>query len=264
MQELNFDIASEFLVMAATLLHWKSKALLPQENAQAGAAAGAEAELTQEDLIRQLMELERFRSAARDIGQLPRLWEDVFHRINPKPPTEKVWREMEVTQLALSYQDLLARQRKRTTVLKKETVSLTDKIMEFRDRLQMGKLIDMRDLVQDLKLRPEVVVTFLASLELSRLKKLRVHQNETYAPIYLELVESLANFNVSLASGFDAVAQVEQAIAHSDHATANPNGVHTDATNTNTVGATAAAGDLSDLPHPAQLVPTESGAATHA
>src|ERR1043165_471146 len=54
MQELNFDTASEFLVMAATLLHWKSKALLPQEQKQDGTAAvGEDGSFSQEDLVRQ-------------------------------------------------------------------------------------------------------------------------------------------------------------------------------------------------------------------
>jgi hypothetical protein len=57
----------------------------------------------------------------------------------------------------------------------------------------------------------EIVVTFLASLELSRLKKIKLHQNETYAPIYLELMESLENFDTKLASGFDSIASQVQA-----------------------------------------------------
>jgi hypothetical protein len=49
------------------------------------------------------------------------------------------------------------------------------------------------------------VATFLASLELGRLKKMRLHQEEVYSSIYLELLESLKDFDVKLASGFDAV-----------------------------------------------------------
>ncbi len=209
MQELNFDTASEFLVMAATLLHWKSKALLPQEQKldANGQALAEDGELSQEDLIRQLLERERFRRAGEDLAQLPRLGEDVFTRPNKKPPVEKVWREMDVTQIALGYQDMLVRARKRTTVLKKETVSLADKIVDFADRLQIGKMTEFTKLMDAVPFRPEVVVTFLASLELSRLRKLKIHQNETYAPIYLELVECIKNFNFSLASGFDAIAQ---------------------------------------------------------
>jgi segregation and condensation protein A len=211
MQELNFDIASDFLVMAATLLHWKSKALLPQEKDPNAANAGDEdAPLSQEELIRQLQMLERFRRAGEDLAELPKLGEDVFTRPNRKPPVEKVWREMDITQLALCYQDTLVRARKRSTILKKETVSLTDKIRDFKSRLPIGKLTELARLMAESPEKNEVVVTFLASLELGRLKKLRLHQNETYAPIYLELLESLENFDERMASGFDSITQAVQ------------------------------------------------------
>src|SRR6478672_9895268 len=64
MQELNFDTASEFLVMAATLLHWKSRALLPQEDKTEGQGLSDEnAPLSQEELVRQLLEHQRFLEA---------------------------------------------------------------------------------------------------------------------------------------------------------------------------------------------------------
>ncbi len=205
MQELNFDLASEFLVMAATLIHWKSKSLLPVEG-DPNAHVGTDEEelLTQEELVRQLLEHQRFLAAGEELAQFPRLGEDVFTRENPKPPVERIWREMNQSALALSYQDMMIRARKRKQILKKETVSLTDKIFEFATRLQAGKVTEMNDLIADLCSRAEVVVTFLASLELSRLKKLRMYQHEVYQPIYLELLESLTGFDPRLASGFSA------------------------------------------------------------
>ncbi len=205
MQELNFDIASEFLVMAATLLLWKSKSLLPQEEKPEDSAEADDGELSPQDLIRQLLEHQRFLAAGQDIAQLPRLHEDVFTRANKRPPVEKVWKEMDVSSLAVSYQDMLAKARKRKQVLRKETVSLADKIFEFADRLEVGKLTDMKQLLSPLAEKPEVVVTFLASLELARLKRLRVYQEATYGPILVELLESLKNFNLQLASGFDQI-----------------------------------------------------------
>jgi segregation and condensation protein A len=221
MQELNFDTASEFLVMAATLLHWKSKALLPQE-AKAGDQAGDEDEgMTQEELIRQLLEHQRFLAAGKDLGQLPLLGEDTFTRPNRRPPVEKVWKEMDISTLALSFQDTLAKARKRTTILKKETVSLTDKILEFNDRLKVGIPTNFKEIISPLAEKPEIVVTFLASLELSRLKKLRLHQEGTYQEILLELLETLRGFDMNLARGFDnPIAQAEAQVqaAHNDAA----------------------------------------------
>jgi segregation and condensation protein A len=208
MQELNFDTASEFLVMAATLLQWKSKAILPNEDeAQAGASALAE-EFTQEDLIRQLQEHQRFLEAGENLAQLPRLGEDVFTRNNSKPPIERIWKDLDITSLATGYQDMLVRQRKRTQILKKETVSLSDKILEFSSKLTLNKPMDMRQLLSENPMKPEVVVTFLASLELSRLKKMRLHQEGTYTAIMLELLQALHDFDLQLAVGFESEVSV--------------------------------------------------------
>jgi segregation and condensation protein A len=203
MQELNFDLASEFLVMAATLLHWKSKALLPQEkDAEAATDEGGDV-MTQEDLIRQLLEHQRFRAAGEELAQLPRLGEDVFARPNSRPPIEKVWKQMDVSTLSVSFQDTLVRARKRTQVLKKETVSLTDKMTEFVERLSVGEITALQSLLSLEPTRGEWVVTFLAALEFSRLKKMRLHQQDTYQPVYLELIEAVTNFDLNFASGFE-------------------------------------------------------------
>ncbi|MBC7691169.1 MAG: segregation/condensation protein A [Methylotenera sp.] len=219
MQELNFDIASEFLVMAATMLHWKSKSLLPQEpKVDALGNVIQDAEMSQEDLIRQLLEHQRFRQAGEDLTQLPRLGEDVFVRPNRKAPIDKIWKEMQITDLALSYQDMLTRARKRTQILRKETVSITDKIMDFASRLELGKMTEMRSLMSAVASKPEIVATFLASLELGRLKKMRLYQEEVYQAIYVELLESIQQFDLQMASGFDDVAQKVQDSVAAAHA----------------------------------------------
>jgi len=207
-QELNFDTASEFLVMAATLLHWKSRALLPQEEKQDGSAQTPEdATFSQEDLVRQLLEHQRFLEAGENLIQLPLLGQDVFTRANSKPPIERIWREMNITDLTMAYQDMLIRSRKRTQVLRKETVSLTDKIIEFSDRIPLGKLVELKTFLPDAPSRGEIVVTFLAALELSRLKKMRLFQEQVYGDIYMELLEILKNFDTSLITGFDPIRQ---------------------------------------------------------
>ena len=204
MQELNFDIASEFLVMAATLLHWKSRALLPQELKLEGQGNTlGEGELTQEDLVRQLLEHQRFLEAGQSIAQLPHLGADVFARANSKPPIEKIWKEMNISDLAMTYQDLFARARKRSQVLKKETVSVSDKIVQLADRLPLLEVVEFNSLMSEFASRPEVVATFLATLELGKLKKMKLFQEEVYSSIYVQLLETLENFEKKLASDFD-------------------------------------------------------------
>jgi segregation and condensation protein A len=209
MQELNFDTASEFLVMAATLLHWKSRSLLPQEQKlDPNAPSSEEGSFSQEDLIRQLLEHQRFLEAGESLSQLPLLGQDVFAKANSKPPIERIWREMNITDLSMAYQEMLIRSRKRTQVLKKETVSLTDKILEFADRIPMGKLVEMRNFLSESPSKTEIVVTFLAALELSRLKKMRLFQEQVYSDIYMELLEVLTNFDTNLVNGFDPISQI--------------------------------------------------------
>jgi segregation and condensation protein A len=205
MQELNFDTASEFLVMAATLLHWKSKSLLPKdENAIADAALAKDEEMSQEDLIRQLMEHQRFLEAGQNLGQLPLLGEDVFTRPYQKPDSLKVWKEMNLSDLTLNYQDGLVKARRRVNVLKKETVSLSDKIEEMASRLQIGKITELREFLPIIASRPEVVVTFLATLELARLKKMKLYQEKAYEDIYIELLEAIKNTDIAMVDAFGA------------------------------------------------------------
>jgi chromatin segregation and condensation protein Rec8/ScpA/Scc1 (kleisin family) len=88
-------------------------------------------------------------------------------------------------------------------VLKKETVSLTDKMTEFVERLSVGEITALQSLLSLEPTRGEWVVTFLAALEFSRLKKMKLHQQETYQPVYVELLEAVTNFDLNLASGFE-------------------------------------------------------------
>ncbi len=204
LQELNFDVASDFLVMAATLLLWKSRAILPDEDKNDDDEISDETLLTKEDLVRQLLEHQRYLHAGDEIVSLPKLNVDFFNRPNLKPHIDKVWREMNMTDLSLSYQDMIVRSRKRKKILKKETVSISDKIMEFKIFLHIGEMKLFNDLFQKNSGRGEVVVTFLSSLELSRLKILALHQQEIYGPLYLELLKALNDFDISNAIGFNS------------------------------------------------------------
>jgi len=206
MQEMDFDIASEFLVMAATLILWKSKALMPKEEEEIQNQEDADLPLTQEELVRRLMQRQAYLEAAGKVAVRPYLGEDVFNRPNRRPPVEKIWKEMKVTSLATTFQDLLIReQRRKRVVMKKETVSLAEKLREFGRRLTPHQITALESMISDKSVRGEWVVGFLASLELSRLKKLKVYQEKVFDPIFVELLENIQDFDVSQAQGFDYV-----------------------------------------------------------
>ena len=206
MQELDFDVASDFLVMAATLILWKSRALIPKEEEDAAAAEELALPLTQEELVRQLLMRQRYLEMAGMIAQRPLLGDDVFTRPNKRPPVEKVWKEMSVTSLATTYQDLLIREQRRSrVVMKKETVSLAEKLKEFGRRLTPHQITALSEMIEATQTRGEWVVGFLASLELSRLKKLKIYQEQPFDPIFIELLDAMIDFDVTQASGFDYV-----------------------------------------------------------
>tara|TARA_Y100000590_G_scaffold470194_1_gene662671 strand:- start:4169 stop:4915 length:747 start_codon:yes stop_codon:yes gene_type:complete len=205
-RELNFDMASDFLIMAATLLLWKSRAILPKEEEESEDDS-EEVGPSEEDLILQLLEHQRFLAAGDEISQLPRLDEDLFNRPNKRPPIERIWREMNINDLAMGYQECLVRSRKRKNILRKETVSLSGMIREINEKLIIGEPTPLDRFYAHSKEAGDKVVAFLASLELGKRKKLRVHQELTYHPIYIELMEKIDELEISLAGAeFDAPA----------------------------------------------------------
>lgn len=199
--ELNFEVASEFLVMAATLIQWKSKALLPREDTPT--AHEEDTLASPEELLRRMAELKKVQDVALRLQNRPLLGEDVFVRENKRPPIERLWKTMEITSLATSYQDMLRRMRKRKTILKKETVSISDKIKQFKDRIHLGEIKPFESLLGDSTHKAEVVVTLLSTLELCKLKKLRSHQEMEYAQIFIELIDEITSLELSLQSEFD-------------------------------------------------------------
>ena len=149
MQEMDFDIASEFLLMAATLILWKSKALMPKEDDGQADASEIEVPLTQEELVQQLLMRQRYLEMAGRIGENPLLGHDVFTRPNKRPPIEKIWKEMNVSSIAMTYQDLLIREQRRArVVMKKETVSLSEKLKEFGNRLTPKQITALETLIE--------------------------------------------------------------------------------------------------------------------
>lgn len=204
LQDQSFEIATEFLVMAATLILWKSKALLPRTDEDIAANNDDElSPLSPEDLVRQLLEHQKYLALGQRLGSRAKLGLDTFARPNGRPPVERVWREMNVTSIALGFQDLLTRARKRTHILRKETVSVAKQIQSFALRLEVGKIIELRSLMGVCPDRGEEVVTFLASLELTRLRKLRMFQQIVYSPIYVELLEKIESLDLGLIQAFE-------------------------------------------------------------
>ena len=189
MEELNIDVASEYLVMAATLIHIKSKMLLPvvptdQEDE-------AEIELDpRAELVRRLLEYQKYKHAAEQLSGNPVLGRDVFLRGVPAPHVEGAapLAGLSLFKLLDAFQGVLSRAK--TTVdhnIDFERFSITDRINELSDLLKTrGKLL-FEQLFDGVRGRADLIVTFLAILEMTRLRLTRVEQDGPLAPIFIEL-----------------------------------------------------------------------------
>jgi segregation and condensation protein A len=189
MQELDVDLAGEWLVVAATLVHIKSKLLLPAEPAE---ETGEEAD-PRDELVRRLLEYERFKEAGRALSLRELLGRDVFARLFEAPELSdpalvetgpRSFAPVSVSELLASFARALAN-RPRQTVheILVERISLADKITELLDRLAARESLGFEELFRPGATRAEIVVSFLAVLELIRLKVVRVYQAGDFGPI---------------------------------------------------------------------------------
>ena len=198
---LNIDLAGEYLLMAATLAHIKSRMLLPREQAQE-AAEGEIGPDPREELVRRLLEYQKYRHAAQLFGSMPQLGRDVFVRRAreqlPLAPGDAAYLkspELSVYRLI----ELMARVLKERKIeipheVFVERLSIGDRISVITDRLRAEDRITFTSLFADLREfeRHRVVPTFLAVLEMARLKLIKVHQPERHSEIYLARTESLS------------------------------------------------------------------------
>jgi segregation and condensation protein A len=192
MREHNLDVAGDFLLMASTLIYLKSRTLLPQQD-DLSAVEGDEIQ-TQEELMRRLLEHQRYRAMAMDFKQMPVLNRDFFKRPLPdeREKREQLLKEMNLTDLTLAFQNLLLKARRPSVRVKTDRMSIADAVKKIAHRLGSQDITEFERLFTEAPDRNEVVVTFLAILELGRLQKIRVLQHRVYGTIYLVMREKLS------------------------------------------------------------------------
>lgn len=202
MREIDFDLASEFLVMAAALIYLKSKRLLPADD-EVVTVSDQELPQSEAEILRRLAEYKRFQEAGQRLLELPRVDETVFTRPNVLPPERQtVWKEIDLTVLTLSFQDVLRRSRRRSRIIIRESISIPERIVEIGKILKVNELTEFSSILTPDSPKIEIVGTFVALLEMSRLKKLKIFQNEVFGSIYLTLTEELSDFDPKLVTGF--------------------------------------------------------------
>lgn len=194
MRALSIDIASEYLVMAATLAHIKSKMLLPVvPSDQDDGLPGDEEEDPRAELVRRLLEYQKYKAAAADLAERGTLGKDVFGRgaSEPVPEGPAPFQPMGVFSLLDAFEKVL----KRTNVrLDHEVVfdriSITERIVELTEKLSVRRAMFFEELLVEPGCTPtrfDIVITFLAILEMAKLRMLRLYQAGPLMPLHLEM-----------------------------------------------------------------------------
>ena len=183
MQDMEFELAGEYLVMAATLAEIKSRMLLPRPPGDSEEEDDPRAEL-----VRRLQEYERFKAAAEDMDALERMERDIAQataevegkRSVTKPP------EVDLREVLLAFHDAVRRADLYTHHhVQRERLSVRERMSQILDSLEATGFTEFSQLFDPREGRPGLAVTFLALLELIKDATVDVVQNELYGPIYL-------------------------------------------------------------------------------
>ncbi len=185
MQQLNLDVAGEFMVMAATLIHIKSKMLVPVEPTE---VEGEEAEDPRDALVQRLLEFERYKAAAGVLYQKGQIRAATWTRPDTVLPAfDDAGEEMleaGLFDLISAFKELLDR---RKTLLAHEVSgegkSVEARMDEVLALLREGQSVDFLELFEGQGTKADMIVTFLALLELIRLKTVKVYQRGVFGPI---------------------------------------------------------------------------------
>ncbi len=184
MHELRFELAAEYLVMAAILAEIKSRMLLPRPPAEEGLEDDPRA-----DLVRRLQEYERFKQAAEDLDGLPRQDRDTVpaQAFMPERAAVRVPPPVDLREMLLALHDVLKRADLFTGhAIRREALSVRQRMGELLTRLQDGAFHRFETLFEAREGRLGVIVTFLSILELAKEHLLDVVQEAPLAPIYIK------------------------------------------------------------------------------
>jgi segregation and condensation protein A len=189
MKELQLELAGEYLLMAAMLAEIKSRMLLPRPQTEE-----EEEEDPRAELVRRLQEYERFKQAAQDLSDLPRLERDT-HVANVQAPERRVVTQLpDVTmkELLIAFHEVLKRAEMFSNLhLQREPLSVRQRMSEILTRINASSFTGFADLFDPEEGRMGVAVTFIAVLELLREAVIEVVQAEAYSPLHVRAASSV-------------------------------------------------------------------------
>ena len=187
MTELQLDLAGEYLVMAAMLAEIKSRLLLPRPETEDEAEDDPRAEL-----VRRLQEYERYKQAAQDISDLPRLERDTFVASADAPERKVVTKlpDVSLDELLVAFHDVLKRAQMYSNLhLQRDLLSVRQRMSDILTRIDANAFAPFADLFDPEEGRHGVTVTFLAILELLKEATIEVVQGEEYSAIHIRAAQ---------------------------------------------------------------------------
>jgi len=194
MKDLNLTVAGEFLVMAATLLQIKSKMLLPVEESAEDEEDGPD---PREELVRRLLEYKSFKEAARQLDTQERMWREIYSRPAVSLESSADAEETTLDNIGLfdlvdALQGILNRNPgKKLLEIIPDNLTVRDRMNAVLEALEGQESIGFEALFEASCHRLVIIVTFLALLELIRLRTVRVYQAENFGPILVSRTFSL-------------------------------------------------------------------------
>ncbi len=209
MKEFDLEVAGEFVAMAATLIHIKSKMLLPQYGDNGEIIENVD---PRKELVQKLLEYEKFKEAAKSLYERPLLNRDLWAR-GFREKIEVADDDIELEDNALfsligSYRKALKILNKRIHKVNIKLQSIASRILEMKDQLIVGKQVIMRELfnttITDVKEKSRnMLITFLSLLELGKMEFISIYQTENYGDIYVTAKQPITDDVVSRAENYD-------------------------------------------------------------
>ncbi|MBC8060931.1 MAG: segregation/condensation protein A [Clostridiaceae bacterium] len=195
LKEMDLDITSEFIVIAATLIEIKSKMLLPKEKKEAEEVEEID---PRKELVEKLLEYKKFKFVSqflkeREVGLMfskkPEIIPDPEHNF------KEIFKDITLIELLTIYNELMDRFRNKMNtenIMEKliplDAFKIEDKMIALREILFLNDKLSFKNITKDYSSKIEVVVTFLAMLEMIKIREIKVTQYENFNEIYLERI----------------------------------------------------------------------------
>ena len=207
MKDFNLEVSGEFIAMAATLIHIKSRMLLPQYNDQGEII---EQDDPRKELVQKLIEYQKFQEAAKSLYERPLVGRDIWVR-GIREKWEEKEEEVELEENALfslitAYRKAIYLANKKIHKVAAKVQSIAGRILEIKDRLVVGRQVGLHELITDIEnKRKQVLITFLVALELAKLGLVRLFQADTYQEIYLQATDVISPESISRVEEYEHI-----------------------------------------------------------